>query len=86
MHILRPHITAQSILWAYGAQKRQGVCLLCHRSAVVVVGGLSSTMKIAAYCCISDGGKSYQSKMIRTHGATISDRTYIYPLTQQIAV
>jgi hypothetical protein len=24
--------------------------------------------------------------MIRTHGATISDRTYIYPLTQQIAV
>ena len=48
-HILRPYITAQINLRACGAEKRRGVCLLCHSSAVVVVGSLLLTMNIAAH-------------------------------------
>ena len=49
MHILHSHTTAQTILWAYGTQKRQGVGLLCHRSAVVAVAGLSSTGEVVTW-------------------------------------
>ena len=38
-HILCPHIIALTILWACGAQKRQRVCWLCHRSDIDVVHG-----------------------------------------------